>query len=242
MSSCRVGASLTGGSPPGTVHAPLDAYGSTSETAEGHILQRGPGVVPTVPRVQRDVRPPQHQAEVPPIVVATHPLGRDVVDVHQRQILQRQSGDGGDVLEAIKDESGVWTPVIRLCDAFGLDLKAQHGKLKKKHWAIMALKAMIGPDWKLRQTLCIHLDALPMWLAGIESSRVKVEVRPRLDLYQLECARILSDYFYGVRTPSTTTAPTTQTDRMLEAISNGYLAFNRLREDFDGVRAQLEAG
>src|SRR5262249_7921679 len=36
---------------PGTVRAPLDAYGSTSETAEGHILQRGLGVIPAVPRV-----------------------------------------------------------------------------------------------------------------------------------------------------------------------------------------------
>src|SRR5436305_800433 len=42
----RVGAYLTVGSPPGTVRAPLDAYGSTSETAEGHILQRGLGVIP----------------------------------------------------------------------------------------------------------------------------------------------------------------------------------------------------
>src|SRR4051812_46831275 len=78
---CRVGPSLTGGTPPGTVRAPLDAYGSTSETAEGHILQRGLGVVPAVARVQRDVRPTQHQAEVPPVVVATHMfrvLDRDI--------------------------------------------------------------------------------------------------------------------------------------------------------------------
>ena len=47
LSSCRVGASLARGAPPGTVRAPLDAYGSTSETAEGYILQRGLGVIPT---------------------------------------------------------------------------------------------------------------------------------------------------------------------------------------------------
>ena len=44
----RVGAYLTVGSPPGTVRAPLDAHGSTSDTTEGHILQRGFGVVSAV--------------------------------------------------------------------------------------------------------------------------------------------------------------------------------------------------
>src|SRR5436309_15843628 len=93
----RVGAYLAVGSPPGTVRAPRDAYGSTSETTEGHILQRGLGVIPAVARVQRDVRPPQHQAEVAPVIVPTDVLGRDVVDLDLRQVLQRQPGDGAPV-------------------------------------------------------------------------------------------------------------------------------------------------
>src|SRR5262249_19651426 len=84
MSACRVGASLAGGSPPGTVRAPLDAYGSTSDTAEGHILQRGVAALPPVPGVQRLMRPPQYQAEVAPVIVTAHLPGRDVVDLDCR--------------------------------------------------------------------------------------------------------------------------------------------------------------
>src|SRR5215471_2812950 len=98
LSSCRVGASLTGGTPPGTVRAPLDAYGSTSDTAEGHILQRGVAALPAAPSVQRLVRPPQRQAEVAPVIVATHLLRRDVVDFDLRQVLQREPGDGAPVV------------------------------------------------------------------------------------------------------------------------------------------------
>ena len=75
--------------PPGTVRTPLDAYGSTSETTEGHILQRGVAALPAVPGVQRLMRPPQHQAEVAPVIVAPHLLRRDVVDFDLRQVLQR---------------------------------------------------------------------------------------------------------------------------------------------------------
>lgn len=41
LALCWVGAHLTVGPPPGTVRAPLDAYGSTLETTERHIFQRG---------------------------------------------------------------------------------------------------------------------------------------------------------------------------------------------------------
>lgn len=39
--SRQVGTHLAVGAPLGTVRAPLDAYGSTLETAERHIFQRG---------------------------------------------------------------------------------------------------------------------------------------------------------------------------------------------------------
>ena len=74
----RVGAHLAVGSPPGTVRAPLDAYGSTSETAEGHILQRGGCVVDSVLGLQVGVGPFERQTEIAPIVVAAG-LSRDNV-------------------------------------------------------------------------------------------------------------------------------------------------------------------
>src|SRR5262249_10245669 len=101
----RVGASRAGGSPPGTVRAPRDAYGSTSETAEGHILQRGLGIIPTVPCVKRNGAPSHHQAEVIPSIVPTPLPGRDVVDLPQRQLLQRQAGDGASVSLSLEEVS-----------------------------------------------------------------------------------------------------------------------------------------
>lgn len=47
----------------------------------------------------------------------------------------------------------------------------------------------------------LHLDALPMWLATIEPSRVAAEARPRLERFQLECAKALRDHFFGQHHP-----------------------------------------
>ena len=75
----RVGARLAAGTPPGTVRAPLDAYGSTSETTEGHILQRGQCVFTSEPGIKIGLRPPQHQTQVVPVIVPTYPSVLDVV-------------------------------------------------------------------------------------------------------------------------------------------------------------------
>ena len=71
LSTRRVGAPLTGSAPPGTVRALLNAYGSTSETAERHIFQRGTGMVASEFSPQLGLRPLMDEAEVAPIVIAT---------------------------------------------------------------------------------------------------------------------------------------------------------------------------
>ena len=124
----------------------------------------------------------------------------------------------GDTLEATKDDAGVWVPVIRICDVFGLALKAQHRKLKGKSWAVMSFMDMTAADGKVYKMLCIHLDSLPMWFATIDTRRVKGELRSKLATYQKECARVVRDYFYGVNS-----TPATQNDKIVEAINNGMI-------------------
>ena len=85
----RVGAYLAVGSPPGTVRAPLDAYGSTSETTERHIFQRGHCWVMPLLGVQVGFRPLVNQAEVAPIVMPTSFSRDNLVGYDFGRILQR---------------------------------------------------------------------------------------------------------------------------------------------------------
>jgi hypothetical protein len=104
----------------------------------------------------------------------------------------------GDMLDVVRDEAGVWVSVKRVCEPLSVDPDTQAKKLREKAWATTALKTVVAEDGKTREMFCVALDSLPMWLATIEPSRVAERVRPKLGLFQRECARVLRDHFFGV--------------------------------------------
>lgn len=106
----------------------------------------------------------------------------------------------GDRLEALRDGERVSVVVRPVCDALGLDADSQMKRLRRATWATPAMMAVVADDGRSREMMTLDLDALPMWLATIEVSRVKPEIRPKLIDYQRECARVLRDHFFGRRT------------------------------------------
>jgi len=106
----------------------------------------------------------------------------------------------GDTLDAIQDDRGVWVGVKRACENVEVSSDAQARRLQRSPWAVTTMMVATGADGKSYEMLFVHLDSLPMWLATIEASRVKDDVRPKLIAYQKECARVLRDHFFGRRT------------------------------------------
>ena len=105
----------------------------------------------------------------------------------------------GDALSCIEQDGRLWVAVKPVCEALGIDNKGQQAKLSAKTWATMEIISTVGADAKAREMLCLDLDSLPMWLATIEPARVREAARPKLELYQKECARVLRDHFFGRR-------------------------------------------
>lgn len=101
----------------------------------------------------------------------------------------------GDTLEAISQGNQIWVSIRRICEALGVDNMGQQVKLKKKPWATIEHISAVAKDGKIRNIFCIHLDSVPMWLAGMEAGRVKQEVRPKLERYQRKCAQVLKEAF-----------------------------------------------
>lgn len=104
----------------------------------------------------------------------------------------------GDAIQAVREGQAVSVVVKRVCESLGLGYSSQLQKLKEKPWACVTLVVTQMPDDdQRREVACLSLDALPMWLATIEPSRVKPEARFKLVAYQKECARVLRDHFFG---------------------------------------------
>ena len=106
----------------------------------------------------------------------------------------------GDTLDATVDDAGTpWISIRRVCEVLGIDVATQLEKLKNKHWAVVGLIPMTAADGKTYDTSCISLEALPMWLSHIDPDRVAEGRRPKIILYQKQCARVLAEFFYGPR-------------------------------------------
>jgi hypothetical protein len=106
----------------------------------------------------------------------------------------------GDELQVVgESREDAWVVLRPACEALGLDDEGQRQRLLRSAWATACMTQAVAQDGKNRELFCIHLDTVPMWLATIETGRVRPEAREKLIRYQREAARVLADHFLGRR-------------------------------------------
>ena len=109
-----------------------------------------------------------------------------------------------DELTAVMLAGGeIYAPVRRLCENLGLDWASQWRRIQRDEVLSEAtrsvaitttdLKSKFAPEQS--EMLCLPLDMIPGWLFGIQTSRVREEIRPKLIRYRRECFRVLWDAF-----------------------------------------------
>jgi hypothetical protein len=106
----------------------------------------------------------------------------------------------GDTLFAVERDDGVFVAVKPISERLGLVWSNQHRRIKRdpvlsEGMAMMAIPSAGGAQ----ETTCLALRYLNGWLFGIDSSRVKPELRERVLAYQRECYDVLADHFLGPR-------------------------------------------
>ena len=102
-------------------------------------------------------------------------------------------------LQVLQDEREQLVAVKPVCEILGVDFSAQRAKLKEHpiFGSTMVLSTTVGADGKEREMVCIPLQFFPGWLFSINPDNVKEEARERLIEYQLECNKVLFDYFFS---------------------------------------------
>lgn len=83
-----------------------------------------------------------------------------------------------------------------ICDAIGLDWEGQRQRIRR-HPVLSKGACMIkAPSGRgIQKFLTLPLNNLNGWLFGIDTSRVKPEIRERLVEYQAECFEVLANYW-----------------------------------------------
>lgn len=121
----------------------------------------------------------------------------------------------GQRIETFWDGENAWVSVKRICDNLGLAAWNQVKKVKNNqsyrdlHHAIM-----VEHPSGAKETFCLHLKALTLWLGSIQPNRVREEIRAALIQYQRECMDVLTEHFFGGDSDKTT--PLTAAEQLLQ--------------------------
>ena len=102
-------------------------------------------------------------------------------------------------LQVVADGREQLVAVKPVCEILGVAYQSQQAKLKEHpiYSSVITLSVTTGADGKTYQMLCIPLQFFPGWLFSINPDNVKEEAREQLIKYQLECNKVLFDYFFG---------------------------------------------
>lgn len=99
-------------------------------------------------------------------------------------------------LVKVKTREEVYVPLRPLCDYLGLDWSSQRKRLNRDQVLadFQGVVVMTTPSGK-QQSICLPLKFLPGWLFGVDTNRVKPELREKIIRYRRECYDVLWQAF-----------------------------------------------
>lgn len=97
---------------------------------------------------------------------------------------------------ALEEDGTHWVSPRHVCASIGIDWKNQHSKLNAKSWACVVLKTTHDSSGRSQELTMVDRKTFTMWLATIETSRVKdLDARRMIEQFQNEAADALDAYF-----------------------------------------------
>ncbi|MDG6894518.1 phage antirepressor N-terminal domain-containing protein [Volucribacter amazonae] len=101
------------------------------------------------------------------------------------------------ILLTIEQNNIHYVAMRPICENIGLDWAAQYSRIKRDEVLSQGVVIITTPsNGGEQQTLCLPIQYLNGWLFGIDTKRVKLEIRETLIKYKKECYQALHDYWF----------------------------------------------
>lgn len=108
-------------------------------------------------------------------------------------VAQRDVDFYGDELAAVRTAAGdIYVSLRHMCDALGIDSTGQRQRIQRH--AVLERGLMVcnlQTSKGERESYVLRLELMPLWLTGIRASAVREEIRPKIERFQTEAARVL---------------------------------------------------
>lgn len=102
----------------------------------------------------------------------------------------------GATINAIRTDEGVHVAIRPVCEAIGLAYSGQHERLERQPWATVRMTRTVAEDGKHREMATVDRRTFTMWLATVDTTRLKNDdARDMLVIFQREAADALDAYF-----------------------------------------------
>ena len=104
-----------------------------------------------------------------------------LIPSEQRQVLVVE----GEEVLAVRLGADIYVPLNPLCAALGIASNRQIARIRRDEVMAEGMRPVrIDTSGGPQVMQCLHLESVPLWLAGLEPSRVNEEIRPRLRVYK----------------------------------------------------------
>ncbi|WFF39296.1 phage antirepressor N-terminal domain-containing protein [Moraxella nasibovis] len=100
-------------------------------------------------------------------------------------------------LITLQKDNVAYVAMKPICENIGLDWEAQRQRISRDE-VLNSVACMIkatGTDNKIYKMLCLPIHYLNGWLFGVDTNRVKAEIKETLITYKKECYQALFDYW-----------------------------------------------
>lgn len=89
-------------------------------------------------------------------------------------------------------------PIKPICEALGIDESSQRKKIQDDDFfnSVAVLSTATGGDKKQYEMLCLPLPYIFSWLATINPKNVKEEAKEAVQLYRLECSKVIFEAMF----------------------------------------------
>lgn len=104
----------------------------------------------------------------------------------------------GTTISAAQDGGTIRVALRPACEAMGIQFEAQYKRLGRTPWAVMSIMDMVGADGKTYEMVTVDRRTFTMWLATIDTTRLKSDrARNLVETFQREAADALDNYFHN---------------------------------------------
>ncbi len=119
-----------------------------------------------------------------------------IIEPVEQRIITLVEAGADEVLAARTEASDIYLPIKPLCTALGLSWTTQYRRITQDEVLFestrnLRLQTRGGPQ----VLVCMDVEAIPLWLAVIEPSRVREDLRERLKAYKRWVRKVVYEAF-----------------------------------------------